>query len=247
MKLKESYLTADKKEKTRLLNEYTQNTGHNRKYVIATLNSPTFWDNINKPRKARKKLYGAEIEAPLAKLWGIFDFPCGQRLKPCITEELERLRSFGEINVADEVAVKLLRISPATIDRKLARPRKAERQRRFSTTRPGSLLKKKIPIRLTDWDTSTIGFLETDLVAHCGSSAFGQFANTVSLTEIASGWWEGKAIMSKGQESTLNALKEMRKRTPFAWQLVSTRVCTFIANLCFSHSLSRPIPALGLT
>ncbi|PIS29256.1 hypothetical protein COT42_05940 [Candidatus Saganbacteria bacterium CG08_land_8_20_14_0_20_45_16] len=218
MKLKESYLTADKKEKTRLLNEYTQNTGHNRKYVIATLNSPTFWDNINKPRKARKKLYGAEIEAPLAKLWGIFDFPCGQRLKPCITEELERLRSFGEINVADEVAVKLLRISPATIDRKLARPRKAERQRRFSTTRPGSLLKKKIPIRLTDWDTSTIGFLETDLVAHCGSSAFGQFANTVSLTEIASGWWEGKAIMSKGQESTLNALKEMRKRTPFAWQ-----------------------------
>jgi len=79
-------------------------------------------------------------------------------------------------------------------------------------------LKKKIPIRLTDWDTSTIGFLETDLVAHCGSSAFGQFANTVSLTEIASGWWEGKAIMSKGQEATLNALKEMRKRTPFAWQ-----------------------------
>ncbi|MBU0671555.1 MAG: hypothetical protein KJ732_00845 [Candidatus Margulisbacteria bacterium] len=218
MKLKESYLTADKKEKTRLLNEYTQNTGHNRKYVIATLNSPTFWDNINKPRKARKKLYGAEIEAPLTKLWGIFDFPCGQRLKPCITEELERLRSFGEINVTDEVAVKLLRISPATIDRKLARPRKAERLRRFSTTRPGSLLKKKIPIRLTDWDTSKIGFLEADLVAHCGGNASGQFANTVSLTEIATGWWEGEAIMGKGQIATLDAIKLMRARSPFAWK-----------------------------
>ena len=217
MKLREKYLRANRQEKSRLLDEYTENTGHNRKYVIAVLNSAKFWGNLNKPRKPRKKRYGTEIEAPLIKLWGIFDFPCGQRLKPCLTEELERLRSFGEINITDEVAEKLLTISPATIDRKLARPRKAERQRRFSTTKPGSLLKKKIPIRLTDWDTSKIGFLETDLVAHCGGNASGLFANTVSLTEIATGWWEGEVIMGKGQKATLEVLKLMRERCPFAW------------------------------
>ncbi|MFH1361115.1 MAG: hypothetical protein ABIH69_00440 [bacterium] len=218
MGLREKYLKANKREKSALLDEYIKNTGHNRKYVITILNSASFWSNINKPRQPRKRRYGTEVEAPLAKIWGIFDFPCGQRLKPCITEELERLRDFGEMNISDEVAEQLRQISPATIDRRLAKPRKAERNRRFSTTRPGSLLKKKIPIRLTDWDTSTIGFLETDLVAHCGGSAFGQFANTVSLTEIATGWWEGKGILGKGQEATLDALKEMRQRTPFVWQ-----------------------------
>jgi len=218
MKLREKYLKASKKEKSELLDEYIKNTGHNRKYVIAILNSATFWSNINKSRKPRKRRYGTEVEAPLIKLWGIFGFPCGQRLKPCITEELERLRSFGEINISDELANKLKKISPATIDRRLARPRKAEMNRRFTTTKPGSLLKKKIPIRLTDWDTSRIGFLETDLVAHCGASAFGEYGNTVSLTEIATGWWEGEAIIGKGQRATLAALKKMRSRTPFAWQ-----------------------------
>lgn len=236
MKLRESYLTADKKGKTKLLDEYTQNTGHNRKYVIATLNAPTFLERINKPRKAREKFYGPELDAPLVKVWGIFDFPCGQRLKPCITEELERLRSFGEINITDEIAAKLLKMSPATIDRKLARPRKAERSRRFSTTKPGSLLKKKIPIRLTDWNTSKIGFSEVDLVAHCGGSSFGHFANTVSLTEIASGWWEGEGILGKGQGPTLEAIKQIRIRCPFTWLgLDSDNGGEFINDPLFSY------------
>src|SRR3989339_5096 len=108
-------------------------------------------------------------------------------------------------------------MSSATIDRRLKVPRKGEHNRRFSTTRPGSLLKAKIPIRLTTWDTKKIGYLETDLVAHCGASAFGEYGNTVSLTEIAVGWWEGEAILGKTQKATLEALKLMRLRTPFTW------------------------------
>lgn len=218
MSLRERYLKAGKKEKTGLLDEYVENTGHNRKYVIQTLNSQKVWGNLAKPRKPRKKKYGQEIDAPLILLWRIFDFPCGQRLKPCIETEIERLRSFGEINISDPLADQLKKISSATIDRRLKIPRKGEHNRRFCTTRPGSLLKAKIPIRLTEWDTSKIGFLETDLVAHCGASVFGEYGNTVSLTEIATGWWEGEAIMGKGQRATLAALKLMRQRTPFAWQ-----------------------------
>lgn len=217
MGLREDYLKATKKEKTRVLNEYTKNTRHNRKYVIAMLNADDVWANSG-ARKPRPKRYGPEINAPLVKLWGVFDFPCGQRLKPCITEELERLRAFGEIIISDKVAEQLKQMSSATIDRRLKVPRQAERRRRFSTTRPGSLLKKKIPIRLTDWDTQKIGFLEVDLVAHCGSSARGDFLNTASLTEIATGWWEGEAVMGKGQRNVLVALKAMRLRTPFPWR-----------------------------
>jgi len=216
MGLREDYLKATKTEKTRILNEYTKNTRHNRKYVITILNADDVWANKG-ARKPRPKRYGPEINAPLVKLWGIFDFPCGQRLKPCITEELERLRGFGEINISDKIATELKQMSSATIDRRLKVPRRAERKRRFGTTRPGSLLKKKIPIRLTDWDTQKVGFLEVDLVAHCGSSARGEFLNTVSLTEISTGWWEGEAIMGKGQKVTLEAIKLMKQQTPFKW------------------------------
>lgn len=218
MGLREKYLKGSKKEKTEMLNEYIRNTGHNRKYVIQTLHNQKAWNNLNKPRKPRKKKYGTEINAPLILLWRIFDFPCGQRFKPCIEAELERLRKFGEIDISDQVAAQLKEISSATIDRRLKIPRKGERNRRFCTTRPGSLLKAKIPIRLTEWNTNKIGFLETDLVAHCGASASGEFGNTVSLTEIATGWWEGEAIMGKGQRATLAALKLMHQRTPFAWR-----------------------------
>jgi hypothetical protein len=218
MKLRQDYLEANKKKKTELLDEYTRNTGHNRKYVITRLNDEAVWNGISQPRRVRRQIYGPEIDAPLRIIWQIFDYPCGQRLKPCIEEELERLQQFGEIKLSDDVAEKLKQISSATIDRRLKVSRNAKHHRRFSTTRPGSLLKAKIPIRLTEWNTKKIGFLEADLVAHCGSSAFGEFANTVSLTEIATGWWEGEAIMGKGQKAAFEALKAMRQRTPFNWR-----------------------------
>lgn len=236
MKLREEYLKATKKEKSRLLNEYIKNTGHNRKYVITVLNAGEKWAVANQPRRSREKKYGAEIEAPLIKLWKIFDFPCGQRLKPCIENELDRLRQFGEIRVSEAVAGKLKKISSATIDRRLKTPRNIEHKRHFATTRPGSLLKRKIPVRLTDWDTKEIGFLETDLVAHCGGSAFGEHLHTVSLTEIATGWWEGEAIMGRGQKATLEALKEMRTRTPFKWKgLDSDNGGEFINHFLFGY------------
>lgn len=218
MGLRKEYITASKKDKTRILDEYTNNTGHNRKYTIATLNSQNIWDTPTRIRKRRKRKYGSDIDYPLTLLWKIFDFPCGQRLKPCISAELDRLRKFGEINITDEIACLLMSISSATIDRFLKIKKTQNRRQSFSTTRPGSLLKAKIPVRLTDWNTSKIGFLETDLVAHCGGSVFGEYINTVSLTEIATGWWEGQAVIGKGQLSVFNALKFMRAKTPFPWK-----------------------------
>jgi len=76
--------------------------------------------------------------------------------------------------------------------------------------KPGSLLKRKIAIRLTEWDISKTGYVEMNLVVHCGSSTFGDYINTLSTTEVSSGWWEGEAIMGKSQQSTFQALKQIR-------------------------------------
>jgi len=125
----------------------------------------------------------------------------------------------GEIEAPDEIISKLKMMSPATIDRKLKHQREYLHLLRSKRgPRPGYLLKQKIPIRLTQWDTSLLGYLETDLVCHCGSSTSGEYINTVSTTEIYSGWWEGEAIMGKSQEYTFQALKEERRRSHFQWK-----------------------------
>lgn len=217
MGLREKYLRASRKEKTAILDEYIKNTGHNRKYVISILNLNDIWNPVNHRLKTRKRKYGADVDCQLINLWTIFDFPCGQRLKPCIETELDRLRQFGEINVSNELAEQLIKISSSTIDRRLSPHKKLLNKKRFSTTKPGSLLKAKIPVRLTDWNTNEIGFLEVDLVAHGGSSAYGGYIHTVSMTEIATGWWEGEAIIRKGQKAVFEAIKLIRQRTPFNW------------------------------
>jgi len=209
--------TKTKKEKSQILDEYCRNTGQSRKYVITKIHKA---DLRPKHRKKRKETYDGQVKAALAKMWEIFDCPCGQRLKPLLETEVDKLRELGEIDASDEVASKLRMMSSATIDRKL------KHQREFlhllkvkGGPKPGYLLKRKIPIRLTEWDTSIIGYVEMDLVVHCGSSTLClPYANTLSTTEISSGWWEGEAVMGKSQEYVFWALKEIRKRTPFNWK-----------------------------
>jgi len=221
--LRKDYLkTESKKEKTLLLNEYCKNTHLNRKYVIRKINHSWLWDEEGRVKttiKKRKRQYQEETIQALVKLWEIFDYPCGQRLKPLLLEETERLRKLGEINISDKVAKQLKEISSATIDRRLKEKKKIMflKLRKRGFAKPKSLLYQKIPIRLNDWDTSIIGNLGIDFVEHCGFSKQGEYINTLSTTEIATGWWEGEGVMGKGQYPTLEALKRIKERTPFVW------------------------------
>ena len=229
--LRERYLKAKtKKEKTEILDEYCRNTGQARKYVIRKIQPEV--DLRLKPKR-RKQTYDGQVTAALAKVWEIFDYPCGQRLKPLLEVEIDRLREFGELNIPDDVALKLKKVSSATIDRKL------KHQREFlhllkskGGPKPGSLLKQKIPIRLTQWNTSQVGYVEADMVVHCGSSTFGEYVNTLNTT----GWWEGEAIMGRSQEHSFWALKEIRKRTPFTWKgLDSDNGQEFINQILYKY------------
>jgi hypothetical protein len=97
--------------------------------------------------------------------------------------------------VLADVAFKLRRISSATVDRKLKHQREVLHfLRSKGSPKPGSLLKQKIPIRLTEWDISKMGYVEMDLVTHCGSSTSGEYINTLSTTEVSSRWWEEKQL-----------------------------------------------------
>jgi hypothetical protein len=216
--VKERYRKArSKKEKSSILDEYCANTGQARKYAIRKLRSREKPDST--PRRKRPTIYDGQVTAALAKLWEIFDHPCGQRLKPLIESQTERLRQFGELAISHEVAGKLKRMSAATIDRKLKHQKEVlHLQWSKGGHKPSLALKHKIAIRLTSWDTAKVGYVEADLVFHCGASTLGQHICTVSATEISSGWWEGEPILGKSQDQCFWALREIRARCPFIWE-----------------------------
>ena len=216
---KRGYLLKSKKEKSRLLDEYCKTTGQNRNYVIRKIRSGAYLKS-NFGKRKRKVKYDGYVKEALVKLWRIFDYPCGQRLESILKDGLaNRLKELKEINCSEEVLKKLREISGKTIDRKLNHQKEVERIRKKYQKKVHPLLYQKIPVKLSDaWDRNQLGNIQTDLIEHCGQSAKGEYLNTISNTDIATGWWEGEAIMGRGQVPTCEGLDRARKRFPFTWK-----------------------------
>src|ERR1700726_1739789 len=122
-RVREEYRNANKKNKTRLLNEARKRTRLNRKVRMGKLAHPA-GHRRKKKRGPRQATYDREVQSALIKVWEVFDYPCGQRLAAALRREIERLREAKELICADEVAGKLKTISGKTIDRLLAREKR---------------------------------------------------------------------------------------------------------------------------
>jgi hypothetical protein len=97
--------------------------------------------------------------------------------------------------------------------------KKIERIRQRYEKKIHPLLYQKIPVKLSDeWDRSQLGNIQTDLIEHCGGSVRGEYINTISNTDISTGWWEGEVIISRNQDLTCKGLDNIRKRFPFDWK-----------------------------
>jgi hypothetical protein len=136
---------------------------------------------------------------------------CSKRLKVMIALWLPHY----ETELSDEVKHQLGTISAATIDRLLAPLRRRYTKRGLATTRPGSLIKKQIPIKTNQWDERVPGFLEADTVAHCGTSVAGMFVYTLNMVDIATGWTEQRALWGKGEGGVLSAMESIEQVLPF--------------------------------
>jgi len=225
--LQDRYQKSSKKEKIVMLNEFIQITGYNRSYAAQilrkkkvlgylTIDDKRIKYTISGKKKKKKKHYDQDVLLALNQLWEEADSICSKRLAPFLTELIEVLEKYGEINLTREVKEKLLTISPATIDRLLAPIRKKQQIKGKSTTRPGSLLKKSIPIRtFSEWDNKRPGFFEVDLVSHDGGNLRGDVIQSVNFTDIATGWMEMVAVKNKAQRWVFAGIKAIKKRLPF--------------------------------
>jgi hypothetical protein len=151
---------------------------------------------------------------PLKRIWKTANLPCSKRLKAIIPEWLPGyIKSYGPIS--QETAAALLRISPASIDRILNPVRAKYTKYGRATTKPGTLLRKHIPVKTNQWDESRPGFLEADTVAHCGSSTEGMYANTIDCVDIATGWTEQRAVWGKNYQDVIDQIKDIEQSLPF--------------------------------
>ena len=207
------YFRAGKKVKTEILNEFVATTGMHRKAVIRSLNRRG--RSSGKKKRGRPSLYGPEAMAALKVVWEASDCLCSKRLQPFLPELVGILKRCGELSVIGDTEAQLCQMSPSTIDRALRRWRGSGTRRGLSTTKPGTLLKNSIPIRtFSDWNENKPGYLEADLVAHCGESVEGFHLTTLSTVDVATGWCEPVAVWGKGQERVGGAIYHVRKQLP---------------------------------
>lgn len=215
--LRERYFKSNKKEKGKILDEYCRNTKQERKHAIKKFNYKVKLKK-KEDKKKRACFYNGNVIAVLVEIWKIFDYPCGQRLEEILNIEVENLRAWKEIVCSDEIAEKLKRMKSATIDRRLNHEKEIlklkEKYRKKS-----SFLLSNVPVKTSaDFNRNIVGNEQVDFVESCGASASGEYVNNLSICDIFSSWWEGEAVMGKGQRRALLAIDKIRKRMPFAWK-----------------------------
>jgi hypothetical protein len=206
------YQEATELQRVAILNEFVAATGYARKYAIRRLNHPGVLQvEIERSRAPR---YGQEVQEALHLAWLAANRICAKRLVPFLPTLVESLERHGHLQLRPEVRTQLLTISSATADRLLRRYRVMPRTR--SMTRAGTLLKKQIPIRtFQGWDDAKPGFLEIDVVAHCGTLYEGSYLSTLTLTDVATGWTECVPLLHRGQALVIQALDRARQLLPF--------------------------------
>jgi transposase InsO family protein len=210
------YQRASLQEKQVILSEFCRNTGYNRKYAIRLLNGSLPPSRREQPRRRpRSPSYSRGVITVLGAVWEAAGYPCAVRLKALLPLWMPWVRKRFRPAAATESG--LLRISARQMDRRLQERKKRVRHRLYGRTRskPGTLLKHLIPLRTDHWRVKMPGFAEVDLVSHSGDSASGEFAYSLNLTDVHTGWTETRAILGKGRQAVLDALEEIQAALPF--------------------------------
>ncbi|MBA7669793.1 hypothetical protein ES703_77927 [subsurface metagenome] len=241
------YLRASKKEKGRILDEFSKVIGYHRKAAIRLFcrgNQPK-----GSRRRGRPRQYGTMVTEALRVAWEAADRLCSKRLHPFLPELVNALRRHGDTTMTTEIEAQLCRMSLSTIDRLLRPWRRLGGRRPLTTTKPGSLLKSSIPIQtFAHWQEERPGFLEVDLVSHCGESSEGFYLTTLSTVDVASGWSECIGVWGKGQERVGGAVHRCGSGCPspcLDWTQTMAASSSISTSIIIAVGRRSPLPALA--
>jgi hypothetical protein len=222
-----AYAHAAKKDKGRILDQVIEVTGWSRdnarrRLARAARACPGTGRRVaRRDRKPRRSKYSYDALKVLQKVWAASGGQCGKYLATSMGLQLDLLEAHGELTATDrydrQVRAELLAMSPATIDRYLAPVKARDALSGVSTTTPGSLLRTAITVRRAgDEVEAEPGFFEGDTVAHCGPTLKGEFARTLNLTDVHTGWTYTRTIRNNAHTHILAGLKTAVAEIPFA-------------------------------
>jgi len=202
------YKNSTRIQRSRILDEYCEVCGYSRKHAIRVLASNPATRTL---RPGPRPRYDEQVVTHLLALWRLMNYMCSARMKAAVPLWLNY---YAPEDLTEETKARLLEISASSIDR-LLRPVKKGHKKGLSSTKAGAFLKSQIPIELIDKHVDRPGYIEADTVAHCGDALAGQFANSLTITDLLSGWTANRATWNKGADEVLAKIKEIRSDLPF--------------------------------
>jgi hypothetical protein len=215
----ERYRSARRWEKGRILDELCATVGWHRKHAVRALGRHgTAMVAGVEERRSRRRKYDATIKDAVTALWEASDRVCGKRLVVMIPTLLPALERHGRLKLDETDRERILAISAATLDRMLGPTKLAAaggRRRRMGFY---SAIRREVPIwTFNDWKEPPPGFCEVDMVAHGGTSVAGSFIQTLTMVDVATGWTECMALVTRDGNLVVEAIK--RSQSSFPWLL----------------------------
>ena len=245
--IRDRYRRSSKKDKGRILDEFIAVTGHHRKHGIRLLKQSGDAGEKLSMTKGRR-IYDEAVREAVIVVWEATDRICGKRLKAAIPHMVESMERHGHLDLDPGVRDRLLFASAATLDRLLKpiRPTAGSRRRR----RRGRSMGKRVPVRTyNDWNGPPPGFLEIDLVAHCGGSVSGSFIHSLVATDICTGWTEAVPLLAREQSLVVAGLEAIATQLPFPIRgidsdhdgaFINETLTTYCADRGIEFTRSRP-------
>ena len=242
--LRDRYVRSTKIDKGAILNEFVTLTGYNRSYATRLLGAASL--TAPGPRAlSSNRIYDEAVKESLIVLWEAADRICGKRLQATLPSLIESLEGHGHLQLDLDLRSKLLSISPASIDRMLKPVRKIAGSSRRRNPRRRNRHHAKVPIRtFADWHGPDPGYLEIDLVAHCGGNMAGSFIQSLTVTDVASGWVEAVPLLAREQTLVTEALEVIAGRVPVPVRGIDTdNDSAFISQTLIDYCQKREDPS----
>ena len=213
--MRERYRHRGREGRSRLLDEVCAVCGYERKYAMKVLGGRReIAGRRGLKRGGSQQRYGAAEREVIKTIWLAAEQPCGKRLKEALGLWLPHYeKEHGELLA--KLREQILEASAATLDRLLAPCRASLGGRGRCGTRPGTLLRRLIPIRTEHWDVAGPGYIEADTVAHCGESMSGEFCWSLTATDVHTQWTETRAVANRGQVAVAERIAQIEAGLPF--------------------------------
>jgi hypothetical protein len=199
-----------------MLDEVCETLNWDRKHAIKALKGLVSLGRQAKKR-GRQPKYGPCVGEVVVAIWRLSEYPGSLHLKALLPHWLPFWeKDHGRLE--KPLREKVLGVSIRQLDRLTAPHRVGSAERGRRTGRCSHRLKEQVPVpvRCGPWEVMEEGWMEADTVSHGGGSSRGDFAHTLTLTDIHSGWTVLHGIWCLSAGGVVRGLDRVEEDLPFA-------------------------------